>query len=1000
MRIGIYLSTIALAATAGVVAGAPAYAAPSEHKYITEGFAFPSREEALKHTAELRRRVSEDADNPKPQAKKTADTPADAIRLAQQATDDYSVTGASLQPSVAPLGNEDWVTLDECRTVHDDGFKDHYFHKNKFSSCYSEDWTFPILDEETREPIADIHARLTYVVRGYNGQRYFDAEVQMTNWDVTVVDPEGWAAIAPGEAFRLSPNCTSLDSGSSCGEPAPAYVQIPYGSTAEETLFYTPTTTTPWADDTNPLDNKGYYEFNPDLLATNVSGLASDSHNPLAKENLRCDNAPYGNSLASGGCLFTNTRSHLTLSCNPSQGMTESTCFIKDAFEDITRTYPGLVGTYVPGDDFGSNGALTRNYWQNNGVNNTSRNAARALCTQGFGSNYTQIRTDGQTNDCDEFPFLATYQNANSLQGGQARGIAVRPVLSDHNQEAGRKLNAYYAADRILDGDAFYIQIVDRGYCDGLPIPLPGGGTGGGTGGQGGGTGGGDTIPEISAQPVTLEGNTTGGYSGPIPGVTASDADGDAVTLTNNAPALLPLGVTTVAWVARDPAGNRTTVSQKVTVVDTTPPSITCPADATYRVLNPKLALATAHDVVDPHPSVASNAPALFHLGVTTVTSTATDHSGNSARCDQKVRIIYAPPVAGGRAHSLAVNTDSTVSAWGDNLFGQLGNGSIISRTTAAPVPGVSGTLAVSSADDSSYALTTSGTVYAWGQNLLGQLGNGSRITSLRPVRVNGLSGVAQIAAGNDHVLALKSDGTVVGWGSNLAGQLGTTGTLSATEPVPVAGLSSVVQVAAGGDPGLAGHSAALKSDGTVWTWGLGLQGQLGLGDYRSTATPTQVAGLSGIVLIAASGDNTYALKSDGTAYAWGDGDHGQIGNADAAHSQKTPLKVNISGVVSIDAGGTFAMAVKNDGSVWGWGDNVTGQLGDGATCGFHCSTPVQASGLTNGAWIAGGLLHSLAVTTDGSTFGWGSNLFAQLGNGTRRVAVSPTPVTGVTAVH
>jgi alpha-tubulin suppressor-like RCC1 family protein len=172
------------------------------------------------------------------------------------------------------------------------------------------------------------------------------------------------------------------------------------------------------------------------------------------------------------------------------------------------------------------------------------------------------------------------------------------------------------------------------------------------------------------------------------------------------------------------------------------------------------------------------------------------------------------------------------------------------------------------------------------------------------------------------------------------------------------------------------------------------------MGDYRSTATPTQMAGLNGVVLIAASGDDTYALKSDGTVYAWGDDGQGQIGNADAAHNQRTPLKVNIGGVVSIDAGGTLAMAVKGDGAVWSWGDNVTGQLGDGDGCGLHCSTPVPASGLTDGGWIAGGFLHGLAVTTDGSVYAWGNNLSAQLGNGTRRVAVSPVRVPGVTAVH
>lgn len=359
-----------------------------------------------------------------------------------------------------------------------------------------------------------------------------------------------------------------------------------------------------------------------------------------------------------------------------------------------------------------------------------------------------------------------------------------------------------------------------------------------------------------------------------------------------------------------------------------------------------------------------------------------------------------APPLAGGQTHSLAVNANGTASVSGNNSYGQLGNGTTTSSTTAVLVSGLSGVLAVTSGDVSSYAVTNSGTVYAWGDHTYGELGNGTSTRSNSPVQVTALSGVTQVAAGNSHVLALKPDGTVVGWGLNNAGQLGTTSASSLTTPVAVPALSNVVQVAAGGLPGWAGHSVALKKDGTVWTWGYGKHGELSLGVNGSTATPTRVAGLSGIVLIAANGDNTYALKSDDTVYAWGDGGYGQIGNVNAAQNQNTPLKVNISGIVAVNAGGTFAMAIKADGTAWDWGDNNTGQLGDGGTCGKYCTTPVQASGLTSAGWIAGGYVHSLAETTNGSVYGWGSNSYAQLGNGTTTVAAKPTPVTGVTAVH
>ncbi|MBO0730481.1 MAG: RCC1 repeat-containing protein, partial [Acidimicrobiaceae bacterium] len=182
--------------------------------------------------------------------------------------------------------------------------------------------------------------------------------------------------------------------------------------------------------------------------------------------------------------------------------------------------------------------------------------------------------------------------------------------------------------------------------------------------------------------------------------------------------------------------------------------------------------------------------------------------------------------------------------------------------------------------------------------------------------------------------------------------------------------------------------------------WGYGKHGQLGQGSNSTNPVPTQVPGLTGIVQIAASGDNTYALKSDGTVYAWGDDGFNQIGNTGAANNQNTPLQVNISGVTSIAAGNDHALAIKTDGTVWGWGDDNTLQLGDGGVCNKTCVTPVQALGLTSTVAIAGGNVHSLAETTDGTVWAWGDNSAGELGDGTTFVSIVPEPVTGVTAEH
>ncbi len=231
--------------------------------------------------------------------------------------------------------------------------------------------------------------------------------------------------------------------------------------------------------------------------------------------------------------------------------------------------------------------------------------------------------------------------------------------------------------------------------------------------------------------------------------------------------------------------------------------------------------------------------------------------------------------IAAGGYHTLAVTTSGTVSAWGDNEFGQLGNGNL--KSTAKPVSvksgnGVklTGVTSVAAGEDHSLALLTNGTVMAWGDDQSGQLGDG-RFEKKREqaAAVGNLSGVVAIAAGAEHSLALLSNGTVMAWGNNEFGQLGDGTTTRRTTPVQVLGLSGVVAIAAGGN-----HSAALLSNGTVFTWGENEYGELGIGSSTTplcgpvgetgicSATPTEVAGLTGVSVIAAGYDDTFAIGS------------------------------------------------------------------------------------------------------------------------------------------
>jgi RHS repeat-associated protein len=355
--------------------------------------------------------------------------------------------------------------------------------------------------------------------------------------------------------------------------------------------------------------------------------------------------------------------------------------------------------------------------------------------------------------------------------------------------------------------------------------------------------------------------------------------------------------------------------------------------------------------------------------------------------------------IAGGEYHSLAVDSAGAVWAWGYNADGELGNGQTTSSTTPVKVTGAPPAAAITAGLISSVELTRTGTVTSWGNNAYGQLGDGASTSSSSPVTVSALSNITQVAAGNYHVLALRTDGTVAAWGLNNASQLGDGTTVNRSTPVTVAGLSNVTQVAAGGMPGYAGHSVALKADGTVWTWGYGKSGQLGLGQLASTPTPTKVAGLPVIVQIAANGDDTYAVGKDGSLWAWGAGSYGQLGNTAAGNRQATPVKVNLTNVKSVAAGGTHALALTTDGKAWAWGNDNSGQLGDNGACGKTCTTPVQISGLSGATGLAGGYVHSLAALSDGTMRAWGRNAEGELGDGTTTVRGTPVTVKGLTGI-
>jgi alpha-tubulin suppressor-like RCC1 family protein len=344
---------------------------------------------------------------------------------------------------------------------------------------------------------------------------------------------------------------------------------------------------------------------------------------------------------------------------------------------------------------------------------------------------------------------------------------------------------------------------------------------------------------------------------------------------------------------------------------------------------------------------------------------------GNATRNNSSVaQIVAGGPnarsIAVGLYHALVATTGGDVWAWGQNQHGQIGDGTTNTSYTPKQVMGLSNIKAVSAGEYFSMALKTDGTVWTWGENQLGQLGNNSLSDSGTPVQVIGLTNVTAIAAAGYHGLALKSDGTVWAWGNNYEGETGN-GDPSSYELTPVRVvdpndprkyLSNVVAIAGGKV-----HSLALKSDGTVRSWGYNGYGELGNGTTANSSLPVKVSGLSGVVQIAGGSYHSLALKSDGTASSWGHNDHGQLGNGSNSDSSLPTAVMSSDPFVRISAGMAHCLAITRHHTVMSWGYNGYGQLGNNTT--NDSNVPVQVIGLYRAIAIAGGGYFSLAQVKD-----------------------------------
>lgn len=284
--------------------------------------------------------------------------------------------------------------------------------------------------------------------------------------------------------------------------------------------------------------------------------------------------------------------------------------------------------------------------------------------------------------------------------------------------------------------------------------------------------------------------------------------------------------------------------------------------------------------------------------------------------------------VNGHETHSLALHADSTVWSWGRSTSGQLGlgrdtAGAPVTALVPTQVPGLSGIVAIVAGGTHSLALRSDGTVWAWGENGSGQLGIGSTTDQAVPVQVAEIGDIVAIDAAASSSFALREDGTLFAWGSNGSGRLGDGTSTNRLTPVPAL-LKRVVEVGAGDF-----HTNAITSDGQLWGWGSNTFGSNGTGS--SGFSPRLVAGITNAVQLSGNGWNGAAVLANGSVFTWGYNSDGQLGNGLTGGSSNTPVEVlGLSGVVWVDVGFQHMIVRRDDGAHLSWGENTSGELGTG----------------------------------------------------------------------
>jgi alpha-tubulin suppressor-like RCC1 family protein len=408
---------------------------------------------------------------------------------------------------------------------------------------------------------------------------------------------------------------------------------------------------------------------------------------------------------------------------------------------------------------------------------------------------------------------------------------------------------------------------------------------------------------------------------------------------------------------------------------------------------------------------------------------------------------VRAVDVVAGEDFTCALLSDGTVSCWGQNSSGQLGNGTFTDSAVPVVIPGLTNVVGIGAGWNHACAILANGAVKCWGSNKFLELGTPPGIsTSVVPVNVPltipaveimggehstcaelitgqiecwgangfgqhgdgtakgegfgfvsgvlGTSAARRVSAGEQFTCAHRANGSAACWGAGTLGQLGDGANASSSTPEPVFGLTQTAAISAG----KGSHACAVDAAGRALCWGDNSRGQLGNGSLTASSQPVFVSAGGALFAGISAGDgHTCALAVGGRAMCWGAGDRGQLGNGNKTDSSVPVLVAGVYNVIAVSAGNGFGCALVVDGTVHCWGDDSAFQLGDGFQ--NQSPFPTEVFGVTNAVALASGASHSCAVTAAGSLLCWGSNSRGQIGDNSTTPAQAATQVMGINNV-